>query len=48
MSKARNREQRRAARELEAMRERIAVADDNFYTGLVLGLIMGIVALVIF
>lgn len=48
MGRARHREQRREERELEAMRERVAFADDNFYTGLVVGLIMGIVACVIF
>lgn len=48
MSKARNRERNAQERAQEAEKQRIACADDNFYMGLVLGLIMGIVACVIF
>lgn len=47
MSKARNRERNAQERAQEAEKQRIAFADDNFYTGLVVGLIMGIVACVI-
>lgn len=48
MNRARHREINAQERAQEAEKQRIACADDNFYMGLVVGLIMGIVACVIF